>query len=140
MKEKTCGIAWNDSYKLDNEQIDRQHKKLFEMVNDLVCSYQEGVHPVKLKVILEFLVSYTVRHFHFEEELQLQFGYPEYRAHKKLHEDFKVTVSEFAAKLEKYGPTDELYNELNVTVVRWLVNHVQREDKKIGIFIQSRVA
>ena len=141
MSDKACcGIAWNDSYLLGNEQIDRQHKKLFEMVNDLVNSCQEGTHPMKLQVILEFLVNYTVRHFHFEEELQLQYGYPEYKSHKKLHEDFKKAIREFAVKLEKNGPSDELCNEFNVIVVRWLVNHIQREDKKIGLHIQSLVA
>ena len=133
----TIGIAWNDSYLLGNEQVDRQHKRLFEMVNDLINTSIGQIDEAKLRESLDFLIQYTVRHFHFEEELQLQYDYPEYESHKKIHEDFKVTVCGFVATLDKNGPSPEYCNELNTTVVRWLVNHVQREDRKIGIFINS---
>jgi len=137
MGEKTIGVAWNDSYKLGNEQVDLQHKKLFEMVNDLINSCLDGSDVVKLKETLGFLVNYTIRHFHFEEELQLQYGYPEYETHKQMHEDFKVTVGELVARFEKNGSSLELSNDVNKIMVRWLVNHIQREDKKIGLYIAS---
>ena len=137
MSEHPIGIAWNDSYKLGNEQIDLQHKKLFEMVNSLINSCICGRDIVKLQETLGFLVNYTVWHFHFEEELQLQYGYPDYERHKQLHEDFKETINGIALKLKENGPSDELCDEFNRLVVRWLVNHIQREDKKIGIYIES---
>ena len=137
MGENVIGVAWNDSYKLGNEQVDLQHKKLFEMVNDLINSCMDGSDVIKLQETLGFLVNYTVRHFHFEEELQLRYGYPEYEAHKQMHEDFKVTVGELVARFERNGSTTELSNDVNKIMVRWLVNHIQREDKKIGVYIAS---
>jgi hemerythrin len=137
INENQIGIAWNDKYKLGNEQVDLQHRKLFEMVNDLINSSMETNDSKKLQETLDFLIQYTVRHFHFEEQLQLQYKYPEYESHKKMHEDFKVTVGEFAAKLAQDGPSAELFGEFNTIVVRWLVNHVQREDKKIAAYIQN---
>ena len=135
MVEISSGIAWNDSYCLGNEQIDRQHKKLFELVSGLVNACMDGSDTEKLQETLTFLGNYTVQHFYFEEELQLQYNYPEYGKHKQLHEDFVKTVGELTESFHKNGSSTELSNNVNKVVVKWLINHIQREDKKIGDYI-----
>ena len=131
------GVAWNDRFKLGNEQVDLQHKKLFELVSDLVNACIDGSDMGKLQETLGFLANYAVRHFHFEEELQLQYNYPGYKEHKQLHEDFKITVGELVARFNENGSSTELSNDVNKIVVRWLINHIQREDKRIGDYIRS---
>jgi hemerythrin len=137
MVEINHGIAWQDDWKLGNEQVDLQHKKLFSLLGDIVNSCIDGSSTGKLQETLDFLVNYTVRHFHFEEELQRQYNYPLYDEHKKLHEDFKVTVGELMEKFQKNGSSTELSNDVNKIVIKWLINHIQREDKKIGEHIRS---
>lgn len=137
MTDITAGVAWNDKYSLGNEQVDRQHKKLFELVSGLVIACNDGSDTEKLQETLEFLGNYTVQHFYFEEELQLQYNYPEYESHKQLHEDFIKVVVELKERFKENGSSSELSNDVNRIVVRWLVNHIQREDKKIGKHIQS---
>ena len=138
MNGKSSGIAWNDIYKLGNEQVDLQHKKLFELVNDLIASCTNGSDLAKLSDTLNFLVNYTIRHFHYEEELQLRHNYPEYDSHKKLHEEFKKTVGELVARFHENGSSARLSADINKVVIRWLISHIQREDKKIGAFIRSK--
>jgi len=132
------GIAWNESYALGNEQVDAQHKNLFELVSKLIGACIAGHETEKLQEILDFLVNYTVQHFTDEEALQLVFNYPEYVKHKKLHEDFKVTVGELVKNFLDNGSSIELSNNVNKIVVRWLVNHITYEDKKIGIYIREK--
>ncbi|MCL2669277.1 MAG: hemerythrin family protein [Syntrophaceae bacterium] len=131
------GIAWNDSFKLGNEQVDLQHKKLFELVSDLVNACMDGSDTKKLQETLGFLVNYTVRHFHFEEQLQLEYNYPEYDRHRQLHENFKITIGELVERFNKNGSSAELSNDVNKIVVGWLANHILREDKKIGEHIRN---
>ena len=131
------GIAWKDSFALGNEQVDLQHKKLFALLSEIVNACMDGSDTGKLHETLDFLVNYTVRHFHFEEELQLRYNYPEYEQHKQLHEDFKITVGELVEKFNKNGSSTELSKTVNRIIVRWLINHIQREDKKIGVYIRS---
>jgi hemerythrin len=138
MSETKQGIAWKESYSLGNEQIDLQHKKLFELVDGLVNDCIDGIDAVKLQETLTFLANYTVRHFHFEEELQKQYEFPEYESHKQLHEDFKVTVGELMDRFKQNGSSTELSSDVNRIVVRWLVNHILREDKKIGVHIRNK--
>ncbi|MCL1808397.1 MAG: hemerythrin family protein [Clostridiales bacterium] len=134
------GVAWNDSFKLGNEQVDEQHRTLFEVVSNLVYACTEGSDAEKLQETLDFLVNYTVKHFQDEEALQIQCGYPDYERHKQLHEDFKVTVGELVERYAKSASPADLSNDVNRVVARWLVNHIQREDKKIGAYIRNSAA
>ena len=131
------GIAWSDRYSLGDERVDGQHKKLFELLSDLVCSCQDGTKLESVKEALDFLAGYTVQHFIDEEALQIHYGYPDYERHKKIHEDFKVTVGELVKKFEISGSSDELSKDMNTIVIRWLTGHILGEDKKIGAYIKE---
>lgn len=133
----TYGIAWDDSLKLDNEEIDQQHKKLFELVSNLVSYCLDGSDTEKLQETLDFLVNYTVNHFYYEEKLQIQYNYPGYVKHKEMHENFKKTVGELVARFQESGSSADLSKDVNKIVVKWLINHIQREDKKIGDFLRT---
>jgi len=137
MEEMKYGVAWNDSYKLGAEKVDAQHKKLFELVSDLVDACLSGSEIEKVKETLDFLVNYTVQHFTEEEALQVLCGFPDYERHKTLHEDFKVTVGELVKEFNESGSSMELSNSMNKIVVRWLINHIRVEDKKIGRHIEK---
>ena len=137
MNEKNQGVAWNDSYRFGNEQVDLQHKKIFELASGLLKACLEGKDTAKLRLTLSFLVNYTIQHFLFEEELQVKYNYPEYDRHKQLHEDFKQTVGELVGRFNQNGSSDELSGDVNRIVARWLVDHILREDKKIGQHIQK---
>ena len=137
MGEIKYGIAWSDDYKLGNGKVDAQHRRLFELVSDLVGSCVEGSGEEKVKEALDFLVDYTIQHFIDEEALQLEYGYPEYESHRQLHEEFKGTVGAMISEYENTGSSQELGDNVNKTIVRWLINHIQREDKKIADHIRK---
>ena len=131
------GVAWQPSYSLGDDRVDAQHRQLFDLLNELVAACQDGSDVEKVKETLDFLVEYTVKHFYDEEALQVKYNFPEYRAHKQIHEDFKVTVGEIVRKYEAEGSSAELSGDLSKVVARWLVNHITREDKKIGSYLRS---
>ena len=132
MNDIQYGVAWQNSYKLGEEKVDSQHRQLFELLSDLIGSCLDGSNIEKQREALDFLVNYTVQHFYDEESLQVRTNYPDYKRHKQLHEDFKVTVGEIVEKFEKEGSSEELSKDLNKIVARWLVSHITREDLKIG--------
>jgi len=134
------GISWNDSYELGNAMVDAQHRKLFGLVNDLIKKCEDGSSTEKVRETLDFLVDYAVQHFFDEETLQLENNYPGYEMHKKMHENFKLNVGMFVEQYNENGSSEELNNEVNNFLVRWLINHIQKEDKKIGEYIKSITA
>jgi len=138
MSNVKSGIAWSEIYALGEPNVDMQHKMLFEQLSSLIDSCEGGTQLEKVKDALDFLVGYTVRHFNDEEALQISCGYPEYENHKKLHEDFKVTVGELVGTFKESGSTAELSSALHRVVVKWLITHIQGEDKKIGAFLEEK--
>ena len=132
------GLAWDDSFKLGHHRVDMQHRRLFELLSEVINScITNGTDTAKVKEALDFLVTYTVQHFDDEEALQLEHSFPGYEKHKQLHEDFKTTVGELVQKFTETGSSEELGSELNRVVVKWLLGHIQNEDQKIGAHMRQ---
>jgi len=134
------GVAWDDSLITGNALVDMQHQRIFEKVSTLVRSCEDGADIAKLGDTLMFLLNHTTRHFADEEALQTECGYPDYRNHKKMHDDFKVTVKELLQRFEASGSSVDLSHDVNKTIVQWLVTHIQHEDKKISEHIKRIAA
>jgi len=137
MSAANYGLAWSEDFELGCDQVDSQHKRLFELVGDLIKACTEGYDTDVLNETITFLVNYTVLHFQDEESFMQTYNYPGFIAHKQLYEDFKVTVGELVSKYNESGSTSELSDNVNTVVVRWLINHIQREDKKIGVHVRE---
>jgi hemerythrin len=131
---------WDKSLETGNEIIDGQHKQLINAVNSLLEACTQGKGRLEVETTLTFLGDYTISHFVDEENLQIEADYPAYTAHKKYHDDFKVTFLEFAQKLKKEGPSDELVGEVYVSIGDWLTNHIKSEDAKLAAYLRKGAA
>jgi hemerythrin len=129
-------ITWNESLSVNIAEIDRQHKKLIGMVNDLNDAMKVGKGKEVLGEIVRGLVSYTVTHFRAEENYFDRYGYPETDAHKKEHAAFIEKVTDFKDKFESKNLflTIEVMNFLS----DWLKNHIMGTDKKYSRFFNEK--
>ena len=130
-------IVWSKDYELGNEFVDSQHKRLFELVSNVGQSCAEGGDNSALSETLDFLLQYTVQHFSDEEALQLQYNYPDFENHKKLHEEFEATVKEKVEEFKASGSTKDLSETVSDFIIAWLVNHILKEDMKIKEYIND---
>ena len=130
-------IAWSKDYELGNDFVDSQHKRLFELVGNIGKSCLEGEDINTISETLDFLLQYTVQHFSDEEALQIKYNFPEYNYHKKLHENFEATVIGKVSEFKEKGSTKDLSDTINEFVIEWLVNHILKEDMKIGAYIKD---
>jgi hemerythrin-like metal-binding protein len=128
---------WDDSFVTGIKLIDARHQRLFEAVNRLLDACDQGKGEEELAKSLAFLSAYTVKHFSEEEALQRKHGYPEYQAHRQLHENFKKTVQLCADELQSRGPSGEMLERLKKEVGGWLVTHVKVVDIKLAAFLKS---
>jgi len=131
------GLAWNDDLLTGNVLVDMQHHKIFERMSDLVALCEDGTDATKLRDTLEFLINYTIRHFTDEEALQLEYGYPGYEEHRRMHDDFKLTVGDLMQRFMISGSSTELSSDVNKIVIRWLANHLKNEDIKMSEHIRA---
>ncbi|MDR2080157.1 MAG: bacteriohemerythrin [Treponema sp.] len=128
---------WDDSFVTGVKLIDARHIRLFETVNRLLDACDQGKGQEELAKSLAFLTEYTIKHFSEEEALQQKYGYPEYQAHRQIHEDFKKAVGEFAQELKAKGPSQAMLEQIKTQVGGWLVTHIKVMDAKLGAFLKS---
>ena len=130
-------IIWTDELATGNEKIDEQHKKILNITNVFIDTCLKGEGKKVLGEMLDFLIDYTVEHFAYEEKLMTEYNYPEYKKHKKLHDNFKITVIELKKQFDESGASDELNKNLSITVIKWLIGHIKFEDFKIARYIRK---
>ena len=129
-------INWNDSLSVDVKEIDLQHRKLIDMINELNDAMKTGKGKDVLRTIVNGLISYTGTHFKKEEQYFEKFGYPDTANHKKEHVAFVKKVTDFQDGFEKGNlPLSvEVMNFLS----DWLKNHIKGTDKKYSKFFNEK--
>ncbi|MFP3042288.1 hemerythrin family protein [Treponema primitia] len=132
--------VWDGSLATGHAMIDEQHQQLFAAINGLLTTCEEGKGKEELKKSLDFLNSYTIKHFFEEETLQKKYKYPDYPNHQKYHEGFKETVRNLSHQLILSGVTEALVREVQLHVGDWLVTHIQVQDKKMAAYVKEQEA
>lgn len=128
-------INWNETYSVKVKEIDGQHKKLVDIINELHDKMKEGKGKQVLEKLLNELLDYTVLHFAFEEKLLNTNNYPDYKNHVKLHSDLIDEVKAFRKKHDSGNAMLSL--ELMDFLKRWLVEHILNSDKKYSAHLNA---
>lgn len=116
------------------EQIDSEHRRLFEIADELYALKEEEFIPDKydnIREILEKLKSYTITHFEHEETYMQSIGYKKMFTQKSQHDALREIINSW--DLEAIDEDqDEAIDEMLKVVTDWLVNHILNQDKLIG--------
>ena len=131
---------WDSSLESGYEGVDNQHKQLVTAVNNLMEASLSGKSDRAVLETLEFLTSYAVKHFADEENLQIQYHYPDFLNHKRIHDEFKAVVGDLVQRVGKEGPTEELIEEVSSIVGAWLLNHIKGDDFRMAAFVKAEEA
>jgi hemerythrin len=103
-------IVWNDSLSVGVAEIDRQHKKLIAMINELDNAMTAGRGKDVMGEIVDGLIIYTATHFRTEEKYFAQFEYRDAEIHRKEHADFIGKVAEFNAEIGRASCRERVYS------------------------------
>ncbi len=134
-------LNWRDEFTCNNEDIDKQHKRLFELINDLYgfVKVKDGHDRYdEIVDIFRELSDYTVYHFGHEEGLFEKHGYDPIntKLHKLEHKSFINKVSEI--DLDK---VDENQRGISMEVVlfaaKWVEQHILDTDLKFAAFLKA---
>lgn len=120
-------INWTQDYDLGIEEIDRQHRRLVEIVNRLHDAMEQGCPKGATQGVVCDLVTYLEIHFTYEERLMQRLDFPDQVAHKGEHRLVTREAQEFEAALASGGLNVSM--ELMGTLKTWLQDHVVRADR-----------
>jgi methyl-accepting chemotaxis protein len=128
-------FAWDDSYDVGIEEVNRQHKVLINILNEIYNLQKNQRSGQMIRRVLEGLVEYTVNHFGYEEYLMNKYGYPDYDGHKISHQKLLGQVTSFVNRLDR---GDDVADELLDFLKQWLSKHIKVTDKSYGPFLNEK--
>jgi hemerythrin-like metal-binding protein len=128
-------LEWKHDFDLDLPAIDRQHRRLVEILNQLHDAMIKGAPAAALHKILDDLVAYTQSHFRDEEREMQKAGYPRLPEHRREHAELTSTVLRFQQDLA--AGRVALSVQLLGFLKAWLREHIQKSDKAFAAHMLS---
>ena len=132
-------LQWTRDLSVGVEEIDNQHRELFDRINALGSAMMQGGAKEEAARLIEFLAEYVVIHFGAEEKYMTDFGYAGYALHKTKHEWFKKEFSDIRAMLDAGGITPEVIMRGNNLLIIWFSNHIRSIDMMLGSFLKTKL-
>jgi len=115
-------FKWSKEFEVDNEDINEQHKNLFELGNDIFESNYEDCKPLVMAMF-----KYARIHFMLEEEYMKEINFAGLEDHKKahallIHKLNKATENQITNKFE--------FEEVQKLIWVWITQHIMKKDKE----------
>lgn len=130
LSKKPEFIAWSKSFEVGIELIDQQHKELLLLVNDLFsyATGNEAEERAYFKSVVHKMVQYVKTHFVTEEKCLLASKFPGYAEHKKIHDEFTLTIIKTVKDFE--AGKRLVLEKLAYFLKDWILSHIAIEDAK----------
>jgi len=120
-------IKWSSKDKLGISSIDKQHKEIYEIVNNLHDLKDES--KTKISKQYKVLLSKFKEHFETEEDFMKKNNVLSLFSHKLEHER---ALAKYSTYFEQYQSSKEPFDdEILQSLKTWLVNHAEMKDNKL---------
>lgn len=119
-------MVWRPGFEVGHELIDRQHKRLFAIGNELINAIILRKSKGDIELTMDDLVNDIADHFRTEEELMQGLGRPVSEAHLQSHQRL---LTEVRALREKFQSGEMMVGEL-VGFIAYdvIAQHIIKED------------
>lgn len=130
-------MPWTPALSVGVGLIDDQHKTWFEKAEKLFEAGKNNQAKEYVGELLDFLDSYTKKHFADEEKYMLSIRYPGYEEQKKAHTAFIAELTKLRNNYKESGGNITVIINANHMVIEWLTKHISNMDKKIGDYAKQ---
>lgn len=126
-------LVWNNRYDIGVDIIDKEHRKLFRILNKL---FDIGQKEEKSRWVCQEAVKYfkdhAIQHFQDEEDYMTSIDYAGFQMHKRIHDDFrKITLPALEKELEQTDYSENAVDHFLGVCAGWLIGHTLTEDQAI---------
>ncbi len=125
-------ISWNKKFETGIDEIDRQHKNLFAIIERLSEAKSGDGKDLYLRIeeITEELLSYAEIHFETEEKMMGKCSYAGLNEHKIIHSKFKEKAIAYKIRTKKRRGDLFLAMEMMNFLIDWIIEHVSVTDRE----------
>jgi len=133
-------LQWDESLVLGFEEIDNQHKSIFEHFEKLSEVVRQGKSNEVIGELADFLFDYTRMHFATEDRIMVEYGYPKIEVQRQEHGEFSRDSTERKKRIEQDGATREVAIETTGKLLRWIIQHIKQHDKEMVAYVKECIA
>jgi hemerythrin len=128
-------LVWEDKYSVGVAEIDAQHKKMFEMINNLFHALEKSKAQEQLQPIIKGFIDYAQYHFATEEKYFNEYNYPQKDEHTQAHNMYTKKINE----LLKQSIEDKTLTSVQLMdfVEDWWIQHVTGMDQQYAKFFND---
>lgn len=129
-------IYWMPEYTTGIEIIDKQHRLLVDLINELHDAHNKACDRQTLLRILNKIGMFAASHFAREEHLFDTYGYPDTEDHLEEHTYFEDMLFQFEDEFK--AGNQEITTSVLSFFSEWLVDHINGSDKQYVPFLKER--
>lgn len=133
-------FQWKNRYILNIEEIDKQHRKLFEIgerVYYLAILNDSYDHFDEIMAIMNELLEYTEYHFNYEENIIKTYKFDGYGQQQQEHESYVIKIKSIYSK--------DIDNNQQQTIIEivdflseWISSHILFSDRKYATYFKEQ--
>ncbi len=126
-------LVWNNRYNLGVEIIDKEHKKLFSILNKLFdFGQQEDKSQWVCQEAVKYFKDHALQHFIDEEAYMASIEYEGLDIHRRIHKNFReTTLPALEKELNATNYSEDAVNHFLGVCAGWLIGHTMIEDHAI---------
>lgn len=126
-------LAWNERYNIGVDIIDKEHKKLFSILNKLFdFGRQEEKSQWVCQEAVKYFKDHAIQHFADEEAYMFSIDYAGLEVHRRIHKNFRErTIPALERELELSEYSADSINHFLGVCAGWLIGHSLIEDYAI---------
>lgn len=126
-------LVWREEYNIGIDTIDREHQRLFKIINKLfIFSEEEKKSQWACQEGIKYFKDHAVKHFEEEEQYMKSINYEGLEMHRRLHEGFRnKTLPALEKELEETDYSPESVGHFLGVCAGWLLGHTMTEDRAI---------
>ncbi len=126
-------LVWQEDYEIGVEIIDKEHRRLFQIISKLFAAKEEGANSHwACREGIKFFKIHAMKHFSDEEKYMESVNYSGYEQHKRIHDGFrKYTLPALERELEQTDYSPDTVGHFLGVCAGWLIGHTLTEDLSI---------
>lgn len=131
-------FPWNKNFETGIKEVDVQHQKLVEIINELAFHLVNDSDNVILEQYFDRLSDYTKYHFSTEEGIWGQYFHDDawVSEHEHTHEAFIQSLDNLKIQSRKHSLHDVIQDVVSF-LTKWLAFHILDTDKRMALAVLS---
>lgn len=126
-------LVWQERFNIGVEVIDKEHKKLFNVLNKLFAyGKEEEKSQWVCQEAIKYFRDHALQHFSEEEEYMASINYAGLETHRHIHNNFREkTLPTLESELLRTNYSMEAVEHFLGVCAGWLIGHTLIEDHAI---------